>query len=110
MMKQIKPPIAALTLALVVSLSACQKKEAGDAAASKLEAVTEHATEAAKQVQTTATDAAASVKKAASETTDEVMETGAALSDKVLEQPGMLPESGRAAKDEPPADESPAKD
>ena len=103
MINPIKVPLTGLALALAVSLSACQKHEAGDTAASKLEAATEHAKEAAKQAKTSAAAAAASAQQAASETADKVMDTGAALSDKVIEQPQMMPDSGKTANGESPA-------
>lgn len=103
MINPTKAPLIVLALALAVSLSACQKQEAGDTAASKLEAATEHAKEAAKEAKASAADAAASAQQAASEAAGKVMETGAALSDKVIEQPQMMPDSGNTANDESPA-------
>jgi glycerol dehydrogenase-like iron-containing ADH family enzyme len=105
MINPIKAPLTGLALALVISLSACQKQEAEDTAASKLESATEHAKEAAKHAKASAADAAASAKQAASETADKVLETGTALSEKVIEQPQMMPDSGKT-----PNDESSAKD
>lgn len=103
MINSMKAPLTGLALALVISLSACQKQEAEDTAASKLDAATEQAKEAAKQAKASAAAAAASAQQAASETADKVMETGAALSDKVIEQPQMMPDSGKTANDESPA-------
>ncbi|MGE3297473.1 MAG: hypothetical protein AB7I68_08960 [Porticoccaceae bacterium] len=97
-----KAPLTGLALALVVSLSACQKQEAGDSAEAKLESATEHAKEAAKHAKASAADVAASAQQAASETAEKVLETGAALSEKVIEQPQLMPDSGKAANDESP--------
>lgn len=103
MINPMKAPLTGLALALVVSLSACQKQETEDAAKAKLESATEHAKEAAKQAKASAADAAASAQQAASETADKVLETGAALSEKVIEQPQMMPDSDKTANDESPA-------
>lgn len=103
MINPMKAPLTGLALALIVSLGACQKQEAGDTAESKLESATEHAKEAAKHAKASAADAAASAQQAASETADKVLETGAALSEKVIEQPQMMPDSDKTANDESPA-------
>jgi len=103
MINPMKAPLTGLALALVISLSACQKQEAEDTAEAKLESATEHAKEAAKHAKASAADAAASAQQAASETADKVLETGAALSEKVIEQPQMMPDSGKTADDESPA-------